>query len=291
VSFQFAFILPTTKCESRCEHCFYEVGHTTRVEEVDYLYPLDEALDQLCRQGLQQVIISGGEPLDSPRLLEMVEMCAARVMHVLLLTHGRKLTTERLEALERAGVDDISISAHMVSDELTRTINRILFHSPYVPTLLSCLTQQNLDQVPGLQRLADQFNLPLIFSPAFIPQEAPAFAKLSLHALDPAMREALFSELEEWGRRCDAVPYVELLRGLYGDVRMTPGHCVMGNHGMVIDADGSVFPCFHRRDLCAGNLIVHPWDTIEQNLKKLSQELSGAPCFGEHCASLFVHHR
>ena len=96
MSFHFAFILPTTKCDAHCEHCFYEVGHSRRVEEVDYLYPLDEALDRLTEQGLQQVIITGGEPLDSPRLGELTELCASKVMHLLLLTHGRKLNEQRL---------------------------------------------------------------------------------------------------------------------------------------------------------------------------------------------------
>ena len=288
MSFHFAFILPTTKCDVHCEHCFYEVGHANRVEEVDYLYPLDEALDQLCRQGLQQVIISGGEPLASPRLTELVELCAARVMHVLLLTHGDLLDEARLAELERAGVDDLSISAHRVSEQLSRTIQTILFHSPYTPTLLSCLTQSNLDQVTPIQELADRFNLPVIFSPAYIPEDAPSHHKLSLHALPEAERMELFARLEIWAEGQGTIPYLQLLKGLHGGPSAHPGHCPMGNSGLVIDADGSVYPCFHRRDLCAGNLIVHPWETIEKNLKGMGKELQGAPCFGEHCVSLFA---
>ena len=283
----FAFILPTTKCDVRCEHCFYEVGHADRVEEVDYLYPLDEALDQLCRQGLQQVIITGGEPLASPRLIELVEMCAARVMHVLLLTHGNLLDEARLAELERAGVDDLSISAHRVTDALTRTIQTILFHSPYIPTLLSCLTRNNLDQVAPIQELAERFNLPVIFSPAYIPDEVPAHGQLSLHGLDEAERVELLARLEAWADSQGTVPYLHLLKGLHGGLSSQPGHCPMGTSGMVIDADGSVYPCFHRRDLCAGNLIVHPWETIEANLGVMGKQLQGANCFGEHCVALF----
>jgi MoaA/NifB/PqqE/SkfB family radical SAM enzyme len=286
-NFHFAFILPTTKCDVRCEHCFYEVGHAERVEEVDYLYPLDEALDQLCKQGLQQVIITGGEPLASPRLTELVELCAAKVVHVLLLTHGNLLTEERLDQLEQAGVDDISISAHRVTADLSRTIQRILFHSPYVPTLLNCLTRKNLDQVEPIQELAGRFNLPLIFSPAFVPEGAPGREHLSLHALPEAEQQELFARLETWAETQGSEKYLQLLRGLYGGPSAQPGFCPMGSNGLVIDADGSVYPCFHRRDLCAGNLIVHPWETIEQNLKGMVGEVVNANCYGEHCVSLF----
>ena len=288
MSFHFAFILPTTKCDAHCDHCFYEVGHSSRVEEVDYLYPLDEALDLLTRQGLQQVIISGGEPLNSPRLSELVELCAAKVMHVLLLTYGGGLDKDRLDDLDRIGVDDISISAHRVTPALTRTINTILFHSPYVPTLLSCLTQRNLDQIPGIQELADKFNLPVIFTPAYIPKEAAKFNELSLHALPPGEREEILQRLEAWAKENGAVPYASLIKGIYQGSPVNPGSCAMGNQGLVIDADGSVYPCFHRRDMCAGNLIVHPWEAIEKNLKRFGEELRTAPCFGEHCLSLFV---
>jgi len=287
MSFHFAFILPTTKCDVRCEHCFYEVGHADRVEEVDYLYPLDEALDKLCKQGLQQVIITGGEPLASPRLSELVELCAARVVHVLLLTHGNLLTEERLDQLEQAGVDDLSISAHWVTDELSRTIQRILFHSPYVPTLLNCLTRKNLDQVEPLQELAERFNLPVIFSPAYIPEGASSREHLSLHALPEDELQELLGRLETWSEKQGSPKYLQLLRGLYGGPLARPGICPMGSSGLVIDADGSVYPCFHRRDLCAGNLIVHPWETIEQNLKGMVGEVQDARCYGEHCVSLF----
>ena len=286
-NFHFAFILPTTKCDVRCEHCFYEVGHADRVEEVDYLYPLDEALDQLCKQGLQQVIISGGEPLASPRLTELVELCAARVVHILLLTHGNLLTEERLAQLEQAGVDDLSISAHRVTEELSRTVRRILFHSPYTPTLLSCLTRKNLDQVGPIQELAGRFELPVIFSPAYIPEGVPGREHLSLHALPEAERLELFEQLDAWAEARGSSRYMQLLRGLYGGPSAQPGFCPMGSNGLVIDADGAVYPCFHRRDLCAGNLIVHPWETIEANLKGMVEQVQGARCYGEQCVSLF----
>ncbi|MCP4807545.1 MAG: hypothetical protein GY884_19545, partial [Proteobacteria bacterium] len=42
MSFSFAFILPTTRCEVRCDFCYYQTGHSPHVEEADYLEPLFE---------------------------------------------------------------------------------------------------------------------------------------------------------------------------------------------------------------------------------------------------------
>ena len=51
---QYAFILPSTRCDIHCEHCFYETGHSERTEAVDYLEPLGPALDGMVRDGLQR---------------------------------------------------------------------------------------------------------------------------------------------------------------------------------------------------------------------------------------------
>ena len=62
----------------------------------------------------------------------------------------------------------------------------------------------------------------------------------------------------------------------------------MGTQGLVIDADGAVYPCFHRHDLLAGNLMHDPWETIVKRLRNMGEPLLGAPCFGEHCLSMFA---
>lgn len=288
VTFHFAFVLPTAHCDCRCGHCFYEQGHSPRVEAADYLDALDEALDLLASRGLQQVIVSGGEPMLSPRLGALVELCAGKVMHVLLLTRGARLTVENLAWLEAIGVDDISLSADQVDPELKQLINRLIFHSRFQPTLLCCLTRANTGEVPALLELRQRLGVPLLFSTAYIPERSLDFDRLSLRAMDGIEREALFDLLAPWAEDHQTQPYLGLLRRFYRGEQVHPGSCAMGTSGLVIDADGSVYPCFHRRDLWAGNLLVHPWEQIEDRLRTVGRDLGGASCFGEHCLSMFA---
>jgi MoaA/NifB/PqqE/SkfB family radical SAM enzyme len=288
VSFLFAFVLPTTHCEEGCTHCFYETGHSSRVEAVDFLEPLDRALDLLLHQGLQQVVISGGEPLLSPRLEPLVKLCNDKLLHLLLLTRGGPLDRQMLAALERWGVDDITLSASADDEPLRRIVNRILFHSRYLPTLLTCITRENLDQVRPLMALADRLNLPQLFTPVYIPRDHPAHDELSLQRLDSGQWDRLLEDLRPWTEEAGTGAYWELVRDHFRGRPAHPGRCHMGSAGFVVDADGSVYPCFHRHDQRAGNLLTDPWPEIQRNLHALGEQLCRAPCFGEHCLSLFV---
>jgi radical SAM protein with 4Fe4S-binding SPASM domain len=288
LSFSFAFILPTTRCEVRCDFCYYQTGHSPRVEEADYLEPLDRALSALCDDGLQQVIISGGEPLLSPRLEPLARLCSDKLVHLLLLTRGKLLDEQTLEDLERWGVDDLTISAPEADDELRALVQRVLFRSRYTPNLLTALTRDRLEQAGPLLDLSGRFNLPHLFTPAFIPPEAGQFERLSLHGVEEREWLRLLDELGPWAVESGSATYLEMVHRFYNSWKVRPRFCPMGSRGLVIDADGSVYPCFHRRDLCAGNLLTHDWSDIAKRLEQQGQELEGAPCFGEYCLSMFA---
>ena len=289
MSIQYAFILPSTHCSARCEHCFYETGHSERTPSVDFLEPLDSALDGMIRDGLQQVIISGGEPLMAPGLQQLVELCADKLVHILLITRGgERLDEPTLESLERWGVDDITLSALEPSDELRATVNRVIFHSRYVPTLLTSLTCKNVSCVPRMLEFSTTLNLPLLFTPAYIPEDWPAQRELSPRELSDQQWDEVMEALDPWAEEARVSPYLSLVRRFYGGQKVHPGFCAMGSAGLVVDADATVYPCFHRHDMPAGNLLTHRWDQIHEKLCVMGPTLMSAPCFGEHCLSMFV---
>lgn len=288
MSFNFVFVLPTTRCLAHCEFCFYETGHSERVASRDYLVQLDGVLDALQQEGLQQVIISGGEPLLAPAFPRLLDLLSRRIVHVLLLTHGELLDPEQLQQLERAGVDDITISAPDLDDELRTSAHRILFHSRYVPSLLTCLTRATAGRVPELLGFSTRRNLPHLFTPVFVPQDAGCFERLSLRGLSEPDWNELLAALEGWAEQTRSGFYLQMIHDFYRGMPVHPGFCPMGTRGLVIDADGSVYPCFHRHDLRAGNLLEDPWDVIRANLERDGPALLPGPCFGEHCLSMFA---
>jgi MoaA/NifB/PqqE/SkfB family radical SAM enzyme len=286
--FNFAFVLPTTQCLAHCEHCFYETGHSERVASVDFLEPLSRALDAMVEAGLQQMIISGGEPLLAPHLEQLLQRVGGRVPHLLMLSHGELLDEEKLALLERHQVHDITISAVEADEQLRDTVHRIMFHSRYTPTLLTTITRAHVDRVPALLEFSTRRNLPHLFTPVYVPRDADCFERASLHRLDAAAWDRLAETLRGWADQTGSVFYLAMIRDFYAGMPVHPGFCPMGTDGLVIDADGTVYPCFHRHDLAAGNLVTDPWETIAARLDRAGDELYGAPCFGEHCLSMFA---
>jgi MoaA/NifB/PqqE/SkfB family radical SAM enzyme len=288
MSFHFAFVLPTTRCLARCEHCFYETGHSERVESVDYIDPLARALDALAEAGLQQLIITGGEPLLAPNLEPLLECVGGKVPHLLVLSHGDLLDEEKLELLERHQVHDITISAVEASEHLRETVHRIMFHSRYTPNLLTTITRAHAERLPELLEFSTRRNLPHLFTPVYVPRDAECFERVSLRRLDAAGWDRLVAALQDWAERTGSTFYLSMIRDFFAGMPVHPGFCPMGTDGVVIDADGTVYPCFHRHDLAAGNLLTDRWETIAARLDETGPELYGAPCFGEHCLSMFA---
>ena len=163
-----------------------------------------------------------------------------------------------------------------------------MFRSGYTPNLLTPLTRPGVDRLPALLEFSTRRNLPHLFTPVYVPEQSRSFQKLSLRNLGPMDWERLISRLDAWARRTESTFYLSMMRDYFAGMPVHPGFCPMGTEGLVVDADGTVYPCFHRHDLPAGNLLTDSWELIAGRLRKSGEGLYGAPCFGEHCLSMFA---
>ncbi len=117
----------TAACNLRCVHCYYgaqEVpdGSTSGRKGGRVAGPpagpvggLSTAqvlafIDSLAAARVPVLLLSGGEPLLRPDLLELIERAVARGLRVTLSTNGTLITPERAAALKRAGVSYVGIS-------------------------------------------------------------------------------------------------------------------------------------------------------------------------------------
>ncbi len=114
-----AQIVPMRFCNLSCAYC-------NEYDKVSEPVPIDEMLrriDHLARLGTSIITISGGEPLTHPDLDEII----ARIRHhgrlAGMITNGYFLMPERIERLNRAGLDHMQISIDNVQpDEISKKI-------------------------------------------------------------------------------------------------------------------------------------------------------------------------
>lgn len=106
------FIELTTACNLKCIHCGYKNISSHNIDK-KYIY---EAIKQLECKGLQNVMLTGGEPTLHPDFLEILSVCKANNLRTKVATNGTRYEIIRV-AFERNLLDEVVISADAISRE------------------------------------------------------------------------------------------------------------------------------------------------------------------------------
>ena len=110
-------IIPMRRCNLDCGYC-------NEYDNFSKPVPLEEMkkrLDILVDMGTSIITISGGEPLLHPELDEVIRHIRRRGMIAGMITNGFLLTRERIEQLNRAGLEHLQISIdNTAPDEVSK---------------------------------------------------------------------------------------------------------------------------------------------------------------------------
>ncbi|HOL71586.1 MAG TPA: radical SAM protein [Bryobacteraceae bacterium] len=108
-----AHLIPIRRCNLSCKYC-NEYDHVSPPVPVE---TLRRRVDRLAELGTSIVTISGGEPLLHPEVEEVIARIRRRGMIAGLITNGYLLTAERIQRLNRAGLDHMQISIDNVQPD------------------------------------------------------------------------------------------------------------------------------------------------------------------------------
>src|SRR5271165_6981408 len=118
-----AHLIPIRRCNLACTYCN---------EYVDFSKPVPTELmlrrvDKLAELGTSVVTISGGEPLLHPDLDGIIRRIRKRGMIAGLITNGYLLVAERIQRLNRAGLEWLQISIDNVTpDDVSKKSLKVL---------------------------------------------------------------------------------------------------------------------------------------------------------------------
>jgi MoaA/NifB/PqqE/SkfB family radical SAM enzyme len=116
-------IIPVRRCNLSCTYCN---------EFDDFSKPVDTAemfrrIDRLAELGTAVITISGGEPLLHPELDQIIARMRQRGILAGMITNGYLLTAERIERLNRAGLEYLQISIdNVMPDEVSKKSLKVL---------------------------------------------------------------------------------------------------------------------------------------------------------------------
>lgn len=305
-------LVVTRRCNSRCRMCNIwqdKDSPQLSLEQIQHIFGRDDF------SFVRQLVLTGGEPTlrsDLPDLFEVVRAACPNLEHVELAVNG--LNTRRtVEYVERMlgsieqspgrinrfvaqvsldGIGDIHDDirgihgAYRAVCETLDGLGRLEKRYPILNRRLSCVVMpQNLAHVEPLRAFAREQDCSIFFSPAVLSGEyfrnldggndltfisgegrneeaAKAFAKLGSYAKKKAMH----------------FYYEDVSRMLQGAERSRL--CMMGFYGLVIEHDGSVYPCVNFETNSFGNLLEQSFDEVwfGPQAKAARQELRHSAC-------------
>jgi MoaA/NifB/PqqE/SkfB family radical SAM enzyme len=118
-----AHIIPVRRCNLACTYCneFDDFSKPVATEE------MFRRVDKLADLGTAVITISGGEPLLHPELDDIIRRIRKRGMIAGLITNGYLLVPERIERLNKAGLEWLQISIDNVNpDEVSKKSLKVL---------------------------------------------------------------------------------------------------------------------------------------------------------------------
>jgi MoaA/NifB/PqqE/SkfB family radical SAM enzyme len=118
-----AHIIPMRRCNLSCAYC-NEYDDSSKPVPIDAMY---QRLDRLAALGTSIITISGGEPLLHPDLDLIIAGIRKHGMLAGMITNGYLLTAERIQRLNRAGLDHLQISIdNVMPDEVSKKSLKVL---------------------------------------------------------------------------------------------------------------------------------------------------------------------
>ena len=118
-----AHVIPIRRCNLSCAYCNEYDSFSQPVPTAEML----KRIDMLAALGTTVITLSGGEPLLHPDLDEIVRRIRCHNILAEVLTNGYLLTPDRIQRLNRAGLDHLQISIDNVQpDDISKKSLRVL---------------------------------------------------------------------------------------------------------------------------------------------------------------------
>jgi len=118
-----AHLIPIRRCNLSCTYC-NEFDNFSPPVALEVLF---QRVDRLAALGTTIITLSGGEPLLHPHLEEVVRCIRSHGILAGMITNGYLLTPQRIEYLNRAGLDHLQISIdNVLPDEVSKKSLKVL---------------------------------------------------------------------------------------------------------------------------------------------------------------------
>ncbi len=261
-----AHVVVTRRCNLACTYCneFDDFSQPVATDE------LLHRIDLLAKLGTTIITLTGGEPLLHPELEAVIRRVRDRGILAVLVTNGYLLTVDRIQRLNRAGLDRMQISVDNVQPDATskkslkvldQKLRWLAQFAEFQVSIHSVVGASNDHPEDALTIARRAHELGLTSTAGIVHDDSG-----SLRPLSPEHQRAL-EEIERLSHsRFSFVQHNPWSRNL---VRGLPNqwHCTAGGRHLYICEDGLVHYCLAQRGHPAIPLHQYTREDIERESK------------------------
>lgn len=244
---QAAYVHVTFACNLTCPACYSFDERRNRCADLDN-QNMRTIFRKLREGGIEEVIISGGEPFARQDMIDLLHYCKMELGYsrIVVITNGTLLEEELVSKLETM-VDQIAVSIDGYNEETNAPIRgrgnfgkaiRGLEHlrAHQIPChIITTLHQRNVRDVRRFLEFADQLGVHMNFS---------IFASSGLGAVNSEILQISLDALVLLGIVLAEHPgKASVLESPCSEGLRVRDRCGIGTHLISVQADGTVYPC------------------------------------------------
>lgn len=240
----------THRCPLQCLYCSNPLELTRQELDTAAWKRVFQEANQI---GILQVLVSGGEPLLRPDIMEIIAEASRQELYTTLITSGIGLNQRRLQQLEEAGLGAVQLSVQSTDPEVAKFISggdflkkklevaQLIKNSNFPLVINVVLHRQNLDHVDKLLEFAHELGAERI---ELANTQYYGWALKNRDVLLPS-REALETAeaiVDQYRVRFSDMVIQWVVPDYYSDY---PKPCMggWGSTHLIVSPDGKALPC------------------------------------------------
>lgn len=277
----------TSECNERCIHCYIPNAVKNKAKHIS-LQKFCKLTDEFVKLGGSNIVLSGGEPLMHPEIIEILQDCKRKGLGIAIFSNLTLLDKRLMEVIKSANVDLVQVSVYSVSptihDKITKkkgslakTLSAIkMLQSEGINIQIACpVMQQNKDDVVNVMKYAKENDISLRTNSIILPTFDGDDSFVESSALTLKEKKTMICEMMMSDRQYTKDVLLELNNNsneLYIDPKgfLNSSLCSAGINSCSVSIDGYVCPCPKWQSYHLGNIYTNTLSEIWYNNPLLS---------------------
>lgn len=286
----------TTKCNLRCEHCYYQTGSSRIFKKELNVLNLCDFLTKN-KKYIRGITLTGGEPFLYSQFSQLIQFLIESKLEFNLNTNLTLLDEQKRKFIMKAPINYISASfdaplnfrkdllhkSHLVA---AKNLTRLLKNKGNAKIRIVCtMSKQNYSYLEKIYQSFKELNIDdFVFQPIYIPRDSSDFNKYSLFTLSKENLSNIFHRLQPWAEKFGYLSYLQFLKELFLNKKIFKRFPCCASKTLYLEPDGKIYPCFNS-NYVVGKITACSVQDITKNktfqkIKSYSKNLS---CFEEKC--------